>query len=150
MLWYAQSIRGPWMPHTRNPVKIDPRSSRGAGRPFILDGMLIRPGQDCSSVYGAKIVFNWVRVLTPLEFREETIGELAPDPAGPYPVGLHTICYDGEVALVDGKRSIFDPTAWAKKAQAKVRRARFTNSEGWSNVSGPNARSKSQREGASV
>lgn len=102
MLWYASEPTTVWMPHARNPVKIDPRSSRGAGTPFVYDGRLVRPAQDCSVDYGAKIVFNHIITITPTEFEERTIGELRPDPSSPYPCGIHTISLDGDLLVIDG------------------------------------------------
>jgi hypothetical protein len=116
MLWYSSGLLGPWMQHALNPVKIDPRSSRGAGRPFLYGDYLVRPAQDCSGEYGARIVFNRISKLTPEEFQEDVIGELKPDPNGRYPAGLHTICQDGYVAVVDGKAYVIDPTAWFRKS----------------------------------
>ena len=122
MLWYANELTGQWQPHVLNPVKIDPRCSRGAGPPFIYHGALVRPSQDCSVSYGAKIIFNRVVKLTPDQFHEEMIGELRPDPAGPYSRGLHTISYDGSVAMVDGVQLLVDLTALAAKVRARLRR----------------------------
>lgn len=129
MLWYASALTGPWLPHALNPVKIDPRCSRGAGPPFEYRGALIRPSQDCSVTYGAKIVFNRIITLTPDLFREEVIGELRPDPAGPYSRGLHTIAYDGSVAIVDGMRSLLDLTALLAKVRGRLRRHPSTHPE---------------------
>jgi hypothetical protein len=122
MLWYATELTGSWQPHALNPVKIDPRCSRGAGPPFAYRGALIRPSQDCSVTYGAKINFNHVITLTPTQFHEEVVGELRPDPAGPYSLGLHTISYDGSVAVVDGKRALFDLAALPPKRRSHLRR----------------------------
>jgi hypothetical protein len=119
MLWYASEPVGPWIPHERNPIKIDPRSSRGAGAPFVYDGMLIRPAQDCSHSYGAKIVFNRIITITPTEFEEEVIGELKPDPTGPYPYGLHTISQDGELVVIDGSTRVFDLMAWYDRLRGR-------------------------------
>lgn len=122
MLWYASRLTGPWQPHALNPVKIDPRCSRGAGPPFVYRGALVRPSQDCSVSYGAKIIFNRVITLTPNQFHEEMIGELRPDPAGPYSLGLHTISYDGSLAVVDGMRFVFDLTALLAKLRDRLGR----------------------------
>jgi len=122
MLWYATELTGSWQPHALNPVKIDPRCSRGAGPPFDYRGALIRPSQDCSVTYGAKINFNHIITLTPTQFHEEMVGELRPDPAGPYSLGLHTISYDGSVAVVDGKRALFDLAALPPKRRSHMRR----------------------------
>lgn len=124
MLWYASELLGQWQPHALNPVKIDPRCSRGAGPVFVYRDALVRPSQDCSVIYGAKVVFNRIITLTPNEFHEEIIGDLRPDPAGPYCGGLHTISYDGSVAVVDGKRNIFDLTALPPKGRSYLRRKR--------------------------
>ena len=86
MLWYASELLGQWQPHALNPVKIDPRCSRGAGPVFVYRDALVRPSQDCSVIYGAKVVFNRIITLTPNEFHEEIIGDLRPDPAGPIAV----------------------------------------------------------------
>ncbi|MBV8654013.1 MAG: hypothetical protein JO255_21315, partial [Alphaproteobacteria bacterium] len=59
-LMHAEALEGPWRPHARNPVKIDIRSSRPAGAPFVIDGVLYRPAQDCSRTYGGAVVVNRV------------------------------------------------------------------------------------------
>jgi hypothetical protein len=124
MLWYARKPTGPWMPHALNPVKTDPRSSRGAGTPFYYQGMLVRPTQDCSVDYGAKIIFNHIVVLTPTQFEETSIGELRPDPASLYPRGVHTISYHGDIAVIDGWRRLFAPMAWLSRVQGVREEAR--------------------------
>ncbi|MFX8406684.1 hypothetical protein ABTL65_19795, partial [Acinetobacter baumannii] len=44
--WFASDLLGPWHAHPGNPVKIDVRSARPAGTPFVVDGVLYRPAQD--------------------------------------------------------------------------------------------------------
>jgi len=126
MLWYANEPTGPWMPHALNPVKIDPRSSRDAGTPFYCHGMLVRPTQDCSVDYGAKIIFNHIVTLTPTQFEEMSIGELRPDPASPYARGVHTISCDGDIAVIDGWTRVFAPMAWLTRIRRVRREARVT------------------------
>jgi hypothetical protein len=103
-LWYASDIVGPWSPHEANPVKIDIRSSRPAGTPFIHDDCLYRPAQDCSLTYGGRIVLNRIVTLTPTQFREEPAGVIESDANGPYPDGVHTLSAVGDITLIDGKR----------------------------------------------
>lgn len=103
-LWHAPDLSGPWRGHERNPVKTDPSSSRPAGTPFVHDGLLYRPSQDCSQTYGGRIVLNRVLKLTPTEFREEQAAVVKPDVNGPYPDGVHTLSSIGDITLVDGKR----------------------------------------------
>ena len=107
LAWHAEKLLGPWLPHSGNPIKIDVRSSRPAGRPFIHDGDLIRPAQDCSGRYGGRLIFNRVSKLSTDEFEETVAGALMPDPAGRYRAGLHTICSAGEWTVIDGARPAF-------------------------------------------
>lgn len=102
--YHARDLMGPWVPHLRNPVKIDVRGSRPAGPPIVHDGVLYRPSQDSSRLYGGRIVIQRVRALSPSEFYEEPYTYVEPDPAGPYYEGLHTICFAGNYCIIDGRR----------------------------------------------
>lgn len=129
-LWYAQSIMGPWRAHPGNPVKVDVRSARPAGTPFVQDGVLYRPAQDCSRTYGGRVIINRVRTLTPTAFREEAFIPVEPDRAGPYPSGLHTLSQIGNATLIDGKRVLFIPAEFRrvlfKKLSSAFKRSRAT------------------------
>lgn len=103
-VFHARSLTGPWKPHMRNPVKVDIRSSRPAGTPFVVDDTLIRPAQSSARGYGSGVVFNAVDVLTEDEFRERPVTHLEPNPTGPCRHGIHTVSSWGERTLVDGKR----------------------------------------------
>lgn len=103
-IWHADALHGPWRPHADNPVKTDVRSARPAGRPWVQDGQLYRPAQDCSRVYGGAVVVNRVRVLHPDRFDEELVGTVSPEAGGGYPDGVHTLCPVGNVTLIDGDR----------------------------------------------
>ncbi len=108
-LWYADNLEGPWIEHATNPVKIDVRSSRPAGTPFVHEGVLYRPAQDCSHSYGGRTVINKVTTLTPSSYAEETVAFVNPDPGGLFPTGLHTVSAVGNFTLIDGRRWIFSP-----------------------------------------
>jgi len=102
--WYAADLFGPWKPHEANPVKVDVRSVRPAGTPFMYDGHLYRPSQDCSETYGRKTVLNRVIRLTPTEFKEEQVAVIKPHKNSQYPDGLHTISAVGDITIIDGKK----------------------------------------------
>jgi hypothetical protein len=121
-LMYATTIHGPWLPHAKWPVRIDVRGARPAGAPFHYNGRLIRPGQDCAATYGAAVALHEVEELTETTFRESLITVLRPDPAGPFPDGLHTLVHDGTRFWLDGKRFIFDPSVLGRKALHRLRR----------------------------
>lgn len=117
-LWYASGLFESWTPHVSNPVKTDIRSCRPAGTPFVHNGNLYRPSQDCSRTYGRRIVINRVKRLTPAAFEEEQAAVIDPDANYPYTDGIHTISALGNITIIDGKRYVFIPSA-AKHALAK-------------------------------
>jgi len=106
-LFSADSPRGPWRPHVRNPVKTDASCSRPAGRLFRRDGMLIRPTQDCSVTYGGKINLCAVDVLNESQFSEHIIGSIGPE-ALPGTAGVHTWNATEGLEVLDGKLG-YDP-----------------------------------------
>jgi hypothetical protein len=103
-LFMAERLRGPWQKHPCSPVKDDLASARPAGTPFVVQGRLYRPAQDCSRRYGGAVVIHRVDVLTPEAYAETAVLRIDPDPAGPYPHGVHTVSAAGELTLIDGKR----------------------------------------------
>jgi hypothetical protein len=122
-IWHADNLIGPWRPHARNPVKIDARSARPAGRIFTRDGELYRPAQDCSRSYGGRLVINKVSKLTEIDFEETVDAVIEPPSQGPYRYGLHTIALAGERAVVDLKRYRFSTLATRVYFGERVRKA---------------------------
>ena len=108
-VWHAPALTGPWTVHRDDPVKFDARSARPGGTPFVVDGVLHRPAQDCSRRYGGRVVVNRVEELTPATFREVPIGGISPLEA--YPDGLHTLSALGRRTLIDGNAVRFAPGA---------------------------------------
>jgi len=106
-VWYSDELFGPWKAHATNPVKTDIHSSRPGGTPFVYEGTLFRPAQDCSITNGGMIIINKVSRLTPTEFREEQIASVGPDSSSPYPDGFHTLSAAGNYTMVDAKRLRF-------------------------------------------
>ncbi|MCE5253884.1 MAG: hypothetical protein LLG45_06725 [Actinomycetia bacterium] len=122
-VWYAAEPWGPWGPHRLRPVKTDIHSARPAGHPFVVDGVLYRPAQDCGPRYGARIAINRVLTLTPEAFEEEVCSYVEPDPLGPYSAGLHTLSSAGGVVIIDGcrKQPTLNPLKTTMEIVAKVR-----------------------------
>ena len=123
-IWHAPRIRGPWTAHARNPVKVDVRSSRPGGTPFVVDGALFRPAQDGSRRYGGRIVVNRVDVLTQTEFREIPVAAVEPWPGTSQPDGLHTLSAAGDRLLVDGNAMHLVPAALPRTLAARAGRLR--------------------------
>ena len=113
--WYSDDLFGPWVSHSKNPLKVDIASARPGGTPFVHEGDLYRPSQDCSKTYGGRVLLNKVKTLTPTEFSEETVSVIEPDPGSVYPAGIHTLTSVGDITLVDGKRWTFIPQVFLGK-----------------------------------
>lgn len=119
-LWHAPALRGPWTAHERNPVKQDLASARPAGTPFAAEGMLYRPAQDCSQTYGGAVVIHRVLRLTPEDFEEQPVAQIAPDRRWRYDEGLHTLSGVGNITLIDAKRTGFYPALFWRVLRRKL------------------------------
>ncbi len=117
--FYADDLFGPWQPHALNPLSTDIATSRPGGKPFVADGKLIRPAQDCSRTYGGALALMHVARLTPTEFSEELVRVVSPDPNAPYNEGFHTVFPLGDKTLVDGKRRILIPYVLMKALSSR-------------------------------
>lgn len=123
-LLHSENPTGPWQSHRCTPVKFDIRGARPAGPVFPWNGILLRPGQDCASTYGAGVALHRIDELTPDSYRESVVAQLRPDPCGLYPHGLHTFSpVDGAIWL-DGKRLVFQPSAVRQKLVRRIHRLR--------------------------
>lgn len=100
--YWAERVRGPWHPHALNPVKLDARSARPAGKLFRRGGRWIRPAQDCSVSYGGALTLNHLVALTPERFEERALRHLAPPWPGDFP-GLHTLAHGAGLEVIDGR-----------------------------------------------
>jgi hypothetical protein len=121
--YHAPGPRGPWEPHPLNPIVIDVAGARPAGPPFVVDGVLYRPGQDCSQTYGGAIAIARIDELTPNTYHETFVRRLAPPP-GRFADGFHTVSCVGNLLILDGKRTHYDARNVGRALRAL--RARIT------------------------
>ena len=121
-LWHAPKLLGPWEQHPGNPIKMDVRSSRPAGRVFFFEGQLYRPAQDSSLNYGGAITVNRVNRLTTREFSEEPVTHISPIMDSSYKRGVHTLVGLGPITVLDGNRLVFSPSLAGRRIKRKVRR----------------------------
>ena len=119
-LAWADDLAGPWTQHLNNPVKVDVRGARMAGRPFVHEGRLYRPAQDCLRCYGAAVVIHRVDQIGPASFEETVVRRLEPDPAAHLPHGVHTLSAWGERTLVDAKIERMNVVSWMRKLRGRV------------------------------
>jgi len=119
-VWHAPALTGPWRLHALDPVKIDVTSARPGGTPFLRDGALYRPAQDCANRYGARLTINRVDVIDERRFAEVAVRTIDPIPA--FPDGLHTLAAAGSGTLIDGNRMRFVPDAVRWQIAARLGR----------------------------
>src|SRR3954451_21810972 len=105
-LFFADSPRGPWQPHPRNPVVSDVRSARPAGAPFVEDGVLYRPAQNCALRYGHAITLNRVEAFTKTEYHETPVATIESSWL-PHSLCTHTLNTSAHWLVTDGKRMRF-------------------------------------------
>lgn len=113
LVFYSQTLEGPYLPHLLNPVKTDPEGARMGGNFHRAGDLLFRPAQYSRRWYGEKIVWWKILHLTPETFEEELCGELAPQSGWELHDGLHTISSDGEFFAVDVKKRRSDAVSLA-------------------------------------
>jgi hypothetical protein len=123
-LYHAIDLKGPYRPHDLNPVKTSITGARPAGTPFLKDGVLHRPAQDCSVSYGGSVTVNRVLNLTPSDFDEEEVFSVNPPRWGRYRQGTHTMAGVGESVIVDGRRDVFVISGFRRELTARLWRRR--------------------------
>lgn len=115
-LFYADHLFGPYRPHPDNPVVTDAARARPAGRIVRLGTRLLRPGQDCRKSYGAAITLSEIEELTETRYRERPLQRIEPYLfAGAFREGVHTLDHTANHVLIDSKRHVFHPLAFAFK-----------------------------------
>jgi hypothetical protein len=99
-LYSAHRLEGPWREHPGNPVVIDSRSARPAGRMWVEKGALWRPVQDCSAGYGSRLGLARVTRLDLEGFAQEMAVSLAP-PVSWRARGAHSLDAAGGFEVID-------------------------------------------------
>ena len=101
---WAKRLEGPWQPLAANPIRQDMAGGRPGGTPFVADGRLCLPVQDCTRTYGGAIrILHFVH-LSPDRVETE-LGAPVGLPAGTaYSEGMHTLAGCGPVTLIDAKK----------------------------------------------
>lgn len=120
-LFTSRSLTEGWEPHPLNPVVSDPRRARPAGAPFVHNGSLIRPGQDCSDRYGESIVFSRIDVLSENDYVEVPAAVICPDWA-PGLVATHTYNRSAQMTALDGN------WRWNAESRSSAIRIEFPDS----------------------
>jgi hypothetical protein len=99
-LYSSSTPLGPWVPHRRNPVKVDVRGARPGGRVFKMHGRYYRVGQDGAPTYGSGLRVFAIDQLDDTTFRETEVSRITPR-WRPGLVGAHTLNASGGLTAVD-------------------------------------------------
>ncbi len=106
---YAERLMGPWTQHSHNPVRFDVTSARPGGTPFVTDGQVVLPVQDCSTTYGGAMRALRIGTLTPERFEAQAGDALHAPRGSDYREGFHTMAAAGGFTLIDAKRTTLSP-----------------------------------------
>lgn len=91
-----------WIPHKGNPVTMDVRGARPAGKIFEKNGRLYRPSQIGAPKYGYAIQINEILSLTPTEFKEKKVDEILPK-WGKNLYATHTFNHSSGFSVIDAQ-----------------------------------------------
>jgi len=120
---FADTLSGPWQKHAQNPVRTARNSSRPGGSPFVLDGQLYLPAQDCVTRYGSAINLLRIDRLSPSDFSASIVKRLSPKGwLNGYRDGFHTLSNGGHVTMIDVKHKQRPPMRHLTKLQNWVQR----------------------------
>lgn len=120
LIFVADDLRGPYTPHFNNPVKVDCRCSRMAGKIQNIDGDLVRPGQNSTHHYGESITLNKIIELNEYQYIEKEVKEIKPDKKWRYNKGIHTINSDGGITVFDAKKFTFTWQGFVQQIKQKL------------------------------
>jgi hypothetical protein len=100
-LYSSDSFLNPtWEAHPCNPVVSDVRSSRPAGKLFLVGDRLIRPAQDSGKRYGHQISLQEIKILSMADYQEESWNKISPDFERGI-LGTHTLNFSKNYMVLD-------------------------------------------------
>lgn len=119
----ADALTGPWVVHPANPVRQCIDSARPGGTPFVMEGKLHLPVQQCGAGYGAALQILRIDTLSMDAFAATPVRALTAEGIYPgYGDGLHTLSGVGEVSLIDLKRIVRSRRRWLINVERRLRR----------------------------
>lgn len=104
-IYYAEGLKGPWIPSKANPYVIE--NCRGAGSVFLKENVMYWPTQLNTNVYGGGIIIRRIVALDENSFQYETETVIRPNDQSLYPLGIHTLNIGKNRTLIDGKKRSF-------------------------------------------
>lgn len=114
--WSSSDLFGPYKPHQKNPVVIDPSLARNAGGFINFGAELYRLGQNNCQEYGDGVTLCRVLQLDDDGYQEQPIAKLALNQLH----GPHTFSTNEQKAYVDYYKMVFDPLAWLARIRSRL------------------------------
>ena len=118
LVYYSDSLLGPYTPHPQNPIKSGLNGTRSAGSFIKVDGNIYRPTQNCKNRYGESITIQKVTELNEAVFSEKSYLDISIHKKKRHYSGMHTIHTINalnNIIIVDGERWDFSPFQQVKK-----------------------------------
>lgn len=100
LIYFADTLHGPWRAHALNPVVTGVDRARMAGPVIEIGATRYRPSQYGAVRYGHGINVARIDVLTPEDYRETPFRRLLPRPGSRW-LGCHSLAIAGDLAVVD-------------------------------------------------
>lgn len=100
--FFSESLRGPWIGHSKNPILIDKASGRPGGGFSRENGDLVLPVQDGTEGYGCALGIARISNLTQDEIRMSNPIAIDTSVADPEFARIHTINRCGRLETIDG------------------------------------------------
>ena len=91
-----------WTSHPMNPLTLDVRGTRPAGKLFQRDGEIYRPTQIGAPKYGYGIQINQITELSPEKFSEKKVEEILPKWQNDL-LATHTINFEDGISVIDAQ-----------------------------------------------
>ncbi|HET7412403.1 MAG TPA: hypothetical protein VFJ18_07040, partial [Pararhizobium sp.] len=100
VVYHAPSLEGPWIPHPKNPVRIDRAAARSGGSFVRIGDRIVLPMQDGTEDYGGGLGLSDL-----VELDETTVRLTRPVPVlasarSPYPK-IHTLNSSEHIEIID-------------------------------------------------
>ena len=105
-LFYAPTLTGPWRQHRLSPAITRVDLARPAGLPWQVEGRWMRPAQNRTKTYGGGLVVYALERWDENQYQETEWTRWDPNPAWPYPDGLHHLCSRDGWTVWDAKRFV--------------------------------------------
>lgn len=105
-LFCAPKLTGPWREHRQSPAVTRTDLARPGGLPWQTATGWMRPAQNRVRTYGGGLVVYAVEPWDEQQYRETEWTRWDPNPAWPYPDGLHHLCTRDGWSVWDAKRFV--------------------------------------------